>query len=244
MKNTLKNLNGEMFGALGLLALLFLFSGCAQSESAAIATSEMVATYELKGDGGRLECNATFNVGGTFGTYLELTGDDEAWCGDGERAVKLKKLDSFLGAVSYTGGSELRYEPGRTYTFTFKRTAANTFNSTVILPEPVTITAPTPNNLYKKGGTLYTVWNAGSGSLIDILLSWRHQSETHSQRVESRDTGTYVFSAFDTNLQNAKGDVPTSVTVTRINRGSHTSGLKGGSISAKQSQTVSFTFVD
>ncbi len=67
---------------LSLLPILFLFISCGQTDSENIKTSGIHVTYELTeaDSSGSALCEATFRVGSSVGTYIELNSGDRITC--------------------------------------------------------------------------------------------------------------------------------------------------------------------
>lgn len=218
-------------------------AGCAKSDSAAIATSEIVASYEVRGESGRLQCIATFQVGGVFGTYLELSGDDRVYCGDGARRVPLRKVVSPLNTVHYEGGEELAYQVGHKYTLELER-GRQTLTSEATLPAEMNLTAPTPRASHEKGDPLKVEWLSASGSEVQVRLAWKRDSRSGAASHQGADDGQHIFTRSETETDGAFGDVEAELEVSRVLAGSLDPKFKNGQIVGKQRARVSFTLID
>ena len=244
-----KNLVTVSVAFLMMLIPLFL-GGCAKSESAAIGTSEIVTTYVVQAENGRVICQAIFQVGGSLGTYLELSEGEKVYCGDGERTVELKKTESLFNVVSYAANTDLRYEVGRDYTLTFVRKDGQTLVSSIQLPEEVVITAPIAGRTSHKGELLPVRWIQGNGSSMDVQLLWETANGQNSTKLRSvEDNGRFNFIDEETRVKDNSGQlmagqVSASVKVTRVVRKGVSPKFRTGTIAGKQSQTVRFTLID
>lgn len=231
--------------ALGLA--LFLSSGCAKSYSNNIGTGEFFATYLIAGNSSNhVDCEATFTVGGSLGTYIELVDNDRVYCSDGIRQIELTKSEAF-NVVRYTG-SGLVHEPGRTYSMLFTRGGGQDFTSSVILPSPMAIFSPSSGVTVVKGAELPVAWNAGNGDEVKLSLQYSASGTTGSEssgihNATDRDDGSYIFTSNQTRIT-TPGTVSSWLEITRVKRGSHTTGLKGGSIQATQEASVALYLVD
>ncbi len=234
-----------------LMMLLPLFlGGCAKSESSAIGTSEIVPTYVVHGENGRITCQAVFQVGGSLGTYLELSEGEKVYCSDGERTIELKKAETLFNQVSYFANTDLKYEVGRDYTITFERKDGQRLVSTVALPDEVILMAPRAGDTSKKGEKLPVRWNRSGGSAMEVRLAWDAPNGSSSSNSRStEDNGAFDFIDEETRVKATdgtllKGDVRASVEVVRVSRRGVSPKFRTGSISGKQSQTVRFTLID
>ncbi len=229
---------------------LVLTIGCAKSQSGAIATSEIYISAYVEGDSSSsVTCYVSLRVGGGLGTYLELSGSDELYCGDGTHTVAMAKTTDLLGIVEYSVSSGLTYNPGATYTVTFKRSASESHASTAVLPAAVAITAPTAGASHTKNTALGVTWTAGTSEGVRLGLSWVSGGTSSSLERTDSDDGSYTFIAadtqtLDTNNTNVSGNVMGTVSVTRYVSGTAATTVKGGSIEARQKKTVAITLVD
>jgi len=233
---------------LGLILVAGLAAGCSKSLSSAIATSEIYATFAVNGNSSNeVECVAEFRVGGALGTYLELDGDDEVFCSDGTHEIELDKNETFLNTVSYHG-TGLTYGVGNTYQVIFRR-KSESHTASAVLPQAMTVTAPSGGN-HTKGTPLPVTWNAGTSQGVSVTLDWT--SGSYAQLVSSSDSddGSDTLTAEQTETKTSdntaiKGNIPATVTVKRHTEGTFPSSLpKGGSIDASQSGSTSVTLVD
>lgn len=233
-----------------MVLMPLLIGGCAKSESSAIGTSEMVPTYIVSGKNGKITCQAIFQVGGTLGTYLELSEGEKVFCSDGETSIELRKEDSIFNTVSYYANTDLKYEVGRDYSITFERKDGTRLVSTVTLPDEVIISAPVTGQIARKGEKLPVRWNRGKGSTMEVRLAWNGSNGTNaSNQRTTEDSGAFNFIDEETQVRGTDGkvvagDVSTSVEVTRVNRKGVSPKFRTGTIAGKQSQTVRFTLID
>lgn len=247
MKTKTLWLNRFLASTLCLLPLAL--SGCAKSDSTAIATSEISPTYVVEGQGGRIRCEATFNVGNALGTYVELSGEDHVSCSDGETISPMVKESKLINQVHYVGGSDLRYEVGRTYSIILTRSRERHV-AKVALPPELFVTSPVPNEFHRKGKPLTVSWTPAANTEVQVTLSWGEgSSATGSVGHSGPDQGRSEFSARETETRGPSGslvggDLPARITAVRLQTGSRATSLKGGDIVGKQSQTVVFTLVD
>jgi hypothetical protein len=237
-----------------MLAIMALSSlgACAKAKSSKIDLSEIYITFTIDAKSGAITCNATFNVGNSLGTYLELYGSDSATCSKGSTVKTLEKKSGLIGNVNYqvTG---LDYEAGGTYLMTFKR-GDQSFEASTSLPAAVEVTSPTSGASVTKGAGLTATWTAATGASMKLFLLWTATVGTNdysgSHIVTSTDDGSEAFSAdqtqtLDSTGANVAATASAALTVTRTGPdGTFPSGLKGGSIYATEAATVSFNLID
>lgn len=209
---------------------LAVAQGCATSSSENIGTVEIHPEYTLTGNSASsVECAATFRVGGSLGTYLELTSGDNVTCSDGTNTVTMTKESDFFGGVSYKA-TGLTYGANRTYTFTFNRPnkTGETFASTVTLPAAVTIATPASDASVSKNG-FNLVWSGNGPGSVEVLVTHPNGSVTVNNK---SDAGTANLDYQDLNsVTTGSGKVK----ITRSHSGVQATGLNGrGSIHGKQ----------
>lgn len=233
-----------------MMLLPLLLGGCAKSDSNAIGTSEIVPTYVVEGKNGRVICQAILQVGGVFGTYLELSEGEKVYCSDGEKTVQLQKEQTIFNVVSYRADSDLKYEVDREYSMIFERKDGTRLVSTVNLPEEVIVGAPVTGQTARKGERLPVRWNRGNGTSMEVRLAWTGANNaTSSNSRNTEDNGAFNFIDEETRVKGSDGvalagDVSASVEVTRVSRKGVSPKFRTGSIAGKQSQTVRFTLID
>jgi len=220
-----------------IISLIFIIS-CGQTESENIKTSGIHVTYEITETqaGGTVLCEATFRVGSSVGTYVELNAGDRITC-NGQLMTK----SEFFGITSYK--TTLTSNPGSSYNLLFEREGEEDRNSTVILPKRITLTAPVANDTFTKGSpiTINLTPESSSELIANIFIDDYSASETLSPEVSSFSlTPLHNHS----NESHVAGNRAKNLNLTRSNSGGLASGFDGGSIKAKQKLSVSLNFTD
>lgn len=161
----------RMFVPLVFSVGFFFFAACSDTSSQNIKPGAFYGTLSVSGDStNTVTCSATWQVGGGTGTYIELQSGDKTTCSVGTSVITLQEDKSIIDSITYSG-TGLPFSPGATYAITLY-TNGQTFASTVVLPDSVTITAPSPAQSVAKGSQLQITWNAGDGNSVGFDLFW------------------------------------------------------------------------
>lgn len=212
------------------LTLGFLLLGlgaCSNTESENVKTSGFYATYTLFAEGASTAtCQATFQVGGSTGTYLDLNSGDSVTC-DGQSMVR----SEFLGMIMYT--ATVTATVGKTYDVVLTRSGEPTYTSSVVLPEAVAGTTPATTTNYTKGSVINTSWTPSSNTTEDSMtVTLTYDAGEHSASASADDTapesGTIGFGSSDTNqYSSVTGTFGGKITFKRKRVGAMASGLEG-----------------
>lgn len=231
-------------GLAAFLAVICSFLGCAKTDSTNVKTSGIQADFriEVSSTNGveSVRARATFKVGGSTGTYVDLTGGDTIIC-NSESLIRTE----LLGMVDYSRA--LAYQPSGVYAFTFSRPGEPPYTASVTIPDVVTISSPVPGNTLRKGQDLAVAWVPGGhpSDSVTVQLATRDSNDTDYYSPSLPDSGTATVPAGYTkgSLGSKGAPIPATLTVTRARAGTQPAGL-GGSTTATTSQSVSLTLSD
>ncbi len=216
-------------------------SACSKSDSDSVASDEIYANFTIVGKGSSVECSASLYVGGIPGTALELSGQDALLCGLGDVTTRFKGNS---GSYSATG---LPFEEGKSYQVIFARGKGQCVDndeqhvSAAVLPAAITIASPATGSTHNKSSDLTLTWTAATStnvliSLVGEKLNDAQEKVAANYSETSPDDGSFTIAKANfANWINASG---MKITLTRINSGSHSSSLKGGSTKAIQTHSI------
>jgi hypothetical protein len=226
--------------------LIFLLSlvSCSQEDSAYVQTEGINARFEVIADtNNNTICKAVFRVGngGIGGTYLELSGGDAVYC-NGNKMYKRE----FLGAIEYR--ANVNYLPGMDYVFEFRR-PEETHYANVRMPSAPVITSPSNYQYLAKNQMVQIRWQQEHSSKVWVSLASKEQY-VHQNGIDYRNRTIGQSQSPEIGQMNLMpnfnfyaGNINSFVIVERTKYGSTPSALDG-SISAKNSSRVDFTFID
>lgn len=210
-----------------LCSAVLSLAACSNTESENVKTSGFYATYTLFAEGASsASCQATFQVGGSTGTYLDLNSGDTVTC-DGQSMVR----SELLGMITYT--ASVTATVGKTYEIVLTRSGEPTYTSTVVLPEAVAGTTPATTTNYTKGSVINTSWTPSSNTTEDFMtVTLSYTAGDHSASASADDTapesGTLGFGSSDTNqYSSTTGTFGGKITFKRKRVGTMASGLEG-----------------
>lgn len=215
-------------------------TSCAKSLSTNIDNSEIYAIFSVTGNGSSVSCSGELRVGGALGTYIELSGGDTLSCSDGTNTSTMAESDLF-GMVSYDA-SGLAYGTSRTYTITFTRASGESFSGTAMLPPAPAFISPAAGAMATQGASLNVTWTANGGTEMDVTLSWMSGTSSGSYTMSDQpDNGSATLPAQATTPASVTGAVGATLTLVRENAGTPPSGLKGGTMSGRNSSARAIT---
>lgn len=228
---------------LTLLSLVgLLLVSCSKTESDNVKTSGFYVTYSVQGNNqNSVSCTATFQVGGSTGTYLDLSSGDTITCNGNSMS-----RSEFLGMITYT--ATVPYSVGGTYTLVLSRTGESAYSSSVVLPEAIAGMNPSSATSYTKGTGLSAAWtpssNAADGMNVYLRYTAAGTGYYYSQNDTSPENGVVGFSSAETQLQPpVAGTWSGSIEYSRTRAGTMATELSG-TITAYQEVTVSISLVD
>lgn len=237
-------MKGFLLTSIALLTAVL--SACSTTKSDNVDTAGIYAVFAVSEDGANARGDATFYVGGTTGTVLQLSAGDSITCNGNTMS---ENQDLFGKYYYYSGCGTLT--AGATYTLVFTRNGddgVETYSSSVVMPAAVTVTSPSGGASYTRGQTIPVTWNSGSvADTIEVAISGSGSSAsgsgstTYSRSQGSLDDdGAYTILGADTDPADTITGVISNVkiSVTRTHSGSMGSGLTG-QISARRAGAVS-----
>jgi hypothetical protein len=225
-------------GVVSLLLSTWLAAGCRQEvESTDVRTSGVYPVIDVSADGaGSTRVLVKLKVGGPLSnTFLELTGGDRLTATAGGVS---KDLDS-SGSVSYV--ATFPTEAAGRYVIAFVRGAADVSApaTTVDMPAPFTV-ALGSTEVPRATGTLDFAWTpaGGSGSLDSSLLGGCIDAVLET----IPDDGGGTISGDQIHAHNADDACTVTLTLVRNQSGQVDPAFtEGGSVTARQIRTASFT---
>jgi len=227
-----------------LICLSTVLAGCSKTDSGNVKTSGFYASYSVSGNNqNSVNCSATFQVGGSTGTYLNLNAGDSVTCNGNSMS-----RSELAGMISYS--ASVPFVSGGTYTITLSRTSETPYQSSVVLPEPITGYSPSAAFSIQKGAALTPTWNPSSSAFDSMRISLSYNgsgssfSESHSEIDTSPEDGSVGFGSGDTSRSPASfGTWTGTLTYQRYRYGTVATGLDG-IISASQSVSVGVSLTD
>jgi hypothetical protein len=220
------------------LLMILIFTSCAQTGSSDILTNSIYLSQTIVVDKDQnVTCTAVFQVGSAMGTYLELTNGDTVEC----NGTVMEKTE-LLGIVRYS--ANVAYVANGTYEILFERASDESYSSTVVLPNAITVTAPTDNYEYSKGSALPLAWTLSTGTKMNMTVSYTHSGSQSASitNTQTTEVGSYNFDALTSQITE-DGNVYGVVKFTRIKTGTQATDLSGV-IEAKLEKEIDIVFVD
>jgi hypothetical protein len=228
-----------------LISALFLFVGCAKTNSDNVKTSGIYATYRVVGNNqNSATCTVQFQVGGATGTFLNLSSGDTVTC-DGQSMVR----SEIAGIITYS--ASVAYQAGKAYNVDFSRPNEGTYTSTVVLPSEINGISVAQNSSFQKGTAITPTWTASGNFLESMLVELNYCTTANSNcyRYQKNDTAPEAgsgigFSSNETQVTpNVAGTWNGSLTFRRYLNGSMDASLSG-SIQAEQKRTIDILLND
>ncbi len=237
-----------------------IISGCSNTGSDNVKTEGIYAYINVVADGGgNSVVTVDLDVGsGLFGTNLELEGGDTLTAVAGGETRTLRRSGNILDieyktTFGFDGGGEL-------YRVSFIREdGTGAENSTVTLPMPFTITAPSDNSLYTVNQDIDFTWTT-SGTLDKMRIDASYNCEstdTYGDTIDTSgfntfnsldDTGSVTYSLSELlNINDPASydrGCDIEITVSRMSTGQLDNNYgEGGSITAKQIREIDIQYV-
>lgn len=225
-----------------LLAICGVSISCSNTNSDNVKTSGFYVTYTVRGNNqNSVSCTATLQVGGSTGTYLDLSGGDSVTCNGNSMS-----RSEFLGMITYS--ATVPYSVGGTYTVVLNRSGETPYSSTAVLPEAIANMNPSSATSYTKGNPISPSWTSSASALDGMVVTLNYSAGGSSYSYQQNDTapenGVVGFSSGQTQLTPAvAGPWTGSIEYSRRRTGSMAVGLSG-TITASQVATVSVTLTD
>lgn len=233
--------------------VLLLIAACADTESENVKTEGVHAEIEVSADGsGNTDIDAQLEVGsrGELATQLDLSnGDALVAYANGEEQT-LTKVEELLGIHYVTtfnfDSSNIEFRIAL-----LRNNDTSAPNSTVLLPDPFTITAPNNNATYARNADIVTTWDPGFSNFsmkiaYDLYCSdGSFVSKLQTQRAISSDSGQYSINVAEllnpyANHPSTQAGCDVDITVSRTRYGNLDPNYgEGGYIRASQQRTVS-----
>jgi len=226
-----------------IVLLTGLIAACSTTKSDNVDTDGIYAVFAVSESGASARGDATFYVGGSTGTVLQLSAGDSVTC----NGNAMSENQDLFGKYYYYGACG-SLTAGASYTFVFTRNGDNgteTYTSTVVLPAAVSVSSPSNGASFTRGQTIPVNWTAGSDT-VEVSISGSGTSAsgsgstTYSRSYGSLpDNGAYTILGADTDPDDTISGVISNgiITVSRTRSGSMASGLDG-SISARRTGSV------
>lgn len=227
----------------GIFILLTLsFSSlisCSNTKSDNVKTSGIHATFSVEGNNqNSVNCQATLQVGGATGTYLDLTSGDSVTCNGNSMS-----RSELLGIITYS--ATVPYQVGSTYTIVLTRTGENPYSSSVVLPEAISNVSPSSAISQQKGSAINVSWTPSSNATEDSFSASLSATGVSALLTDSPpEQGALGFGSTDTTPSPVSSDSSTgTLTYSRARSGTMATGL-AGTIKAYQKTSVSVTLTN
>lgn len=229
--------------SISVTSMLFVM-GCSKTDSDNVKTTGFYATYSVTGNNsGTAVCTARLQVGGSTGTYLDLTSGDTLTY-DGQSMSR----SEFAGIITYS--ANVTYLVGKTYTVVLARSGEGDYSSSVVLPPAIAGNIPNAPTSYQKGSTISPTWTASSSGADTMYVDLSYNYGTGSRMTLKSDTAPengngIVFDSTDTQVSPAgpAGGWAGTMKFTRSRSGTMSPSLSG-TISASQEVSVTVTLTD
>ena len=224
-----------------------LIAGCTSLQSSNLKTSGMSAYLRVIGDGtGQTNASAQFNVDNNATDFVDLSSGDSAVAQAGGQTQTMSRND-VLGAITYQSTFSGLDAEGTQYTIALNRASdVSAPSSTVSMPHPFNITAPTSSASFSRTKDAITVTYDNSGS--SDQLSWSSNGNCVGGLpggTVSPDSGSFTIpkgTIVSTDASQASQTCQVTLSLTRVRQGQLDSHYgSGGSIAAEHVRTVTFT---
>ena len=236
--------------------LLGSLVGCSKVDSEDVRTSGFNMDAQITTTDSLTRIQVRLRNGGDFDSdRIVLTAGDRLIADLSGRRIELERQSStYRGSYEQvTGGELLTLELSRPE-------GVNAFGTGVLLPNAIEINAPDQGASFNAGDTITVVWSPSDpGNTMSVRYSVdcpliENSDSFHGGRIgrtfDVPDGGTHttrvntILNAFDDQDQFVTGiPCPLAIELTRENRGTLDPALDGGSIEAKQRQTVVDTVI-
>jgi hypothetical protein len=221
-------------------------AGCTSVKSSDLKTDGMSAYLRVIGDGtGQTTASAAFNVDNNPTDYVDLSSGDTAVAQAGGQTQTMSRVDD-LGAISYQATFSGLDAEGTQYTIALNRTTdVSAPDSTVTMPHPFNITAPTTSGTFSRTMSDIQVTYDNSGS--SDQMSWSANGTCINGQPSgtiSPDTGTFTIpkgTITPADASQAMATCQVQLSVTRVRQGQIDPHYgSGGNIAAEAMRTVTF----
>jgi hypothetical protein len=168
-------------------------AGCTDLNSNDLTTAGMSATMTVQGDGtGQTTVTAQFNVDSNGTDFVNLTSGDTAVATVAGQSRTLSETND-LGDIAYQTTFSGEDAEGTLYTVALDRTSdVSAPSSTVTMPAPFTIMAPTSSASLSRGTDITVTYDSpGTGDTMTWFLSGACISGTSG--TVSNDSGSFVI---------------------------------------------------
>lgn len=238
-----------------LLWVFALSVACADVKSSAVTTEGMFLTYSVmsEGEGTGSDAYAVLTVGGAFGSWVDLEGDDQLTVsvGEGENLESLVLAEySLLTMHSYSASFDADL-PGSDFDLRFDRgTAADPAgapSSVVTLPEGFELTEPETGFEFStsdEAGELVVSWDGTSNEPMIISVDGDCFSGYIETEVTDSGTHSIPVSEFVDNMNDTMTSCSATVTVERKKVGTVDSAFDGGIATGVQKRTLSIEITE
>jgi hypothetical protein len=233
------------FFAMSAVALV-ASAACTSIQSSSIKTSGMSAYLRVIGDNtGTTTASAQFNVDTNATDFVDLSSGDTAVASTGSLSQTMSRTD-ILGAISYQTTFSGQDAEGTLYTIALNRASdVSAPSSTVTMPHPFNITAPTSSASFSRTTSDIAVTYDNSGSTDQ--LSWSAQGNCINGQpsgVISPDSGSFTIpkgTITPADASQADATCQVTLSVTRVRQGTIDPHYgSGGSIASEALRTVTF----
>lgn len=138
---------------------------------------------------------------------------------------------------------------GAEYTVSLLRdSGTEALESTVVMPEAFELLSPLENQtLSRSSDPVQLEWlpaEVGVAVEVDVTTTCADESEYHYRTTVAEDTGALQLEAGEIDSPQLSGSCSTTLTLTKARLGQLDSAYAGGTISARQVSTVTFTTID
>ncbi len=220
---------------------------CSDVKSSEINTQGIYLNYSVltEGEGLGSTANVMLNVGGAFGSYVELEGGDQLIVTTGEEAnaeTSILDMSSLFMIHSY-GATFSTDTAGSAFELNFDRESLTDAPSSIaVLPEPFSLTAPINDVVISRteqiDEELLITWDVTSNEPIDISIDgdcFSAYSETESIDAGSHSVPVSYFSDYELD---STSSCTATITVERKMSGTIDSAFDGGVVAGIQARTV------
>ena len=239
---------------------LFLSStlgvACADVKSSAVMTEGMYLTYKVmsEGEGTGSDANAVLNVGGAFGSWVDLEGDDQlrVTVGEGENEESLVLAKSSLLTLHSYSASFGTDAAGSAFDLSFDRGMAaddptGAPSSVVTLPEGFELTEPEAGfevSTSAEDDELVVSWDSTSNEPMTISVDG--DCFSGYLETETSDSGTHSIpiSDFVDNMYDEMTSCTATITVERKKVGTVDSAFDGGIATGVQKRTLAIEITE
>lgn len=225
-----------------LILMSILSLGCSKTLSDNINTTAFYITYRLSGNNaGTASCTVSFQVGGSTGTYIDLSNSDTVTC-DGQAMTR----NELLGIVTYTAA--VPYSVGKIYNLVLNRSTEGVYTSTAVLPNEIVGYSPAANSTIQKGSVINLFWNS-SGSGVDSMSAYLNYTAgasnySYYKHDSAPENGSLVFPSYETQvIPTVSGSWSATIRYYRSQSGQVDPAFSGTALGEQQVQ-VNFTLID